>query len=110
MNALLPSSGTTDFNPSFGDFILEAYSRIQVRPPSDKRSFHPGAHERESVVDLGVGQHRYAPPLQNRAAADPFVSWGRELHLALEHRGAARRVHPDLPDGPGAELRTHLCD
>ncbi len=34
MNALLPSSGTTDFNPSFGDFILEAYSRIQVRPPS----------------------------------------------------------------------------
>jgi hypothetical protein len=32
--ALLPSSGTTAFNPSFGDFIIESYSRIQVRPPS----------------------------------------------------------------------------
>jgi hypothetical protein len=32
MPALLPSSGTTNFAPSFGDFILDAFSRIQIRP------------------------------------------------------------------------------
>jgi hypothetical protein len=32
--ALLQSSGATDFNPSLADFVIESYSRIQVRPPS----------------------------------------------------------------------------
>jgi hypothetical protein len=33
-NALQPSSGTQAFNPSFGDMILEAFARIQIRPPA----------------------------------------------------------------------------
>lgn len=28
------SSGTTNFNPSLGDLVIEAYSRCQIRPPS----------------------------------------------------------------------------
>ncbi len=28
------SSGTTSFNPSLGDMVIESYSRCQVRPPS----------------------------------------------------------------------------
>lgn len=34
MNAIQPSSGTTGFNPSLGEFVLDAFSRVQVRPTS----------------------------------------------------------------------------
>ena len=33
-NAAQPSSGTTTFNPAFSDVILEAFGRVQIRPPS----------------------------------------------------------------------------
>lgn len=34
MPALQASSGTQAFNPSLGELVIEAYSRIQVRPPA----------------------------------------------------------------------------
>ena len=34
MQALLPTSGKTSFNPAFADFVIEAYARIQIRPAS----------------------------------------------------------------------------
>jgi hypothetical protein len=34
MQAILPTTGENFFNPSFSDFVVEAYARIQVRPPS----------------------------------------------------------------------------
>lgn len=33
-NVAQPSSGTTLFQPAFSDLVIEAYSRIQVRPPA----------------------------------------------------------------------------
>lgn len=34
MNAIVASSGTTGFAPSLGEMILEAFSRVQIRPAS----------------------------------------------------------------------------
>lgn len=34
MNALQQSSGTTAFNPSVGELILDAFARVQIRPTS----------------------------------------------------------------------------
>src|SRR5215831_13320872 len=32
-DAIIQSSALTNFNPSVGDFVMEAFARLQLRPP-----------------------------------------------------------------------------
>lgn len=93
MPALQLSSGTQAFNPSLGEFVIEAYSRIQIRPPAltadhwyqarlsagllqaewSNREMPFLAKVTELKIPLIPGQARYQLPASVIAPLDGFI-------------------------------------
>lgn len=91
--ALAPSSNSTAFDPGLGDFVIEAYSRIQVRPSALAADHRVQARMsanlvfvefsnigmpllwkcEEIIIPLVPGQRSYTLPKSDIALLDAFV-------------------------------------